>query len=90
VVAGTEKAENLIDGEGAGDFTGGGATHAVANDVDTLLDREAECVFVGRSFATAIGNRGSYVIDYSQGQESSPTDQSTQIANTDRGGKEGT
>ena len=63
-----QKAHHLIHCDGTGDLPCRRAAHAVANNIDSVLDGEAECIFVGRTFAAAIANRGSRVIDYSRGQ----------------------
>ena len=67
--AAAKQAQHLIHRDGAGNFTSRGSAHAVADDVDSILDGEPECVFVGRALAAAVGSRRSRVADYSRGQE---------------------
>lgn len=54
-----DQPEELIDGQGAGDFTGGGSAHAVADDVHAMLDGVAEGILVGTAFAAPVCHSGS-------------------------------
>ncbi len=67
-----DQAENLIDGERAGDFTGSGTAHAVAYDVDAMFDGVSESIFIGRTLAATIGNSGGGMAQNGGGQRSLP------------------
>ena len=58
-----QQAQGFIHGQGTGDLSSRGAAHAVADNVNPVLDRESECIFVGRAFATAVGNRCRVVMN---------------------------
>lgn len=51
-----EEAEDFLDGEGAGDLAGSGSAHAVADDINAVLDGVAEGVFVGGALSTPVGD----------------------------------
>ena len=53
---------------GACNLAGRGATHAVADNIDSVLGGDAEGIFVGRAHAAAIGNRRNRVANFGGGQ----------------------
>jgi len=65
-----EQAQYLVYRQRTGNLSRSRAAHAVADEIDPVLDRVTECVFIGGALATAVGSRRSRKVDDSRSQGS--------------------